>query len=78
MILILLIFISPRTFTVYKDSLWFEISLRSIWLKRNFHRSEFHYVRSHVNVDNEVTSHRSEILRRGEISNWFKFTSGLM
>ena len=26
------------------------------------HRSEFHYARSHENADNEVTSHRSEIL----------------
>ena len=79
MILILRIFISLRTFTVYKEkSLWFEIWFRSIWLKRNFHRSEFHYVRSHVNADNEITSHRSEILPQGEISNRFKFTSGLM
>ena len=28
----------------------------SIWPKWNLHRSEFHYTRSHVNVDNEVTT----------------------
>ena len=28
----------------------------------NLHQSEFHSVRSHVNANNEVTSHRSEIL----------------
>ena len=67
-------FISLRAFTVYmENSLWFEISLRS-----NLHRSEFHYAQSHVNADNEVTSHRSEILLRSEISNRFEFTSGLM
>ena len=43
-----------------------------------FDRSEFHSARSHVNADNEVTSHRSEILSRSEISNRFEFTSGLM
>ena len=44
-------FISLRAFTVYmENSLRFEI----------LHRSEFHYARSHVNADNEVTSHRSE------------------
>ena len=31
-----------------------------------------------MNADNEVTSHRSEILPRSEISNRFEFTSGLM
>ena len=72
-------FISLRAFTVYmENSLRFEISLRSIWLKWNLHRSEFHYAESHVNADNEVTSHRSEILPRSEISNQFEFTSGLM
>ena len=39
---------------------------------------KFHYVRSHVNAEDEVTLHRSEILLRIEISNWFEFTSGLM
>ena len=43
-----------------------------------FDRSEFHSARSHVNADNEVTSHLSEILSRSEISNRFEFTSGLM
>ena len=28
----------------------------SVWPKWNLHRSEFHYTRSHVNVDNEVTT----------------------
>ena len=31
----------------------------------------FENARSHVNVDNEVTSHRSEILPRSEISDRF-------
>ena len=70
-------FISLRAFTVYmENSLRFEISLRSIWPKWNLHRSEFHYARSHVSADNEVTSHRSEILSPSEISN--RFDSGLM
>ena len=30
------------------------------------HRSEFHYARSHVNADNEVTSHRSQILVKSQ------------
>ena len=65
-------FISLQAFTVYmENSLQFEISLRSNW-------SEFHYARTHVNADNEVTSHRSEILPWSEISNRFEFTSGLM
>ena len=72
-------FSSLRAFTVYMENpLWFEISLRSIWLKWNLHRSEFRYARIHVNTDNEVTSHQSEILSRSEISNRFEFTSGLM
>ena len=50
-------FISLRAFTVYmENSLQFEILLRS----------EFHYARSHVNADNEVTSHRSEILPQSD------------
>ena len=59
----------------------FEISNRfemSFRLHGNLHRSKFHYALSHVNADNEVTSHRSEILPQSEISNRFKFTSGLM
>ena len=72
-------FISLRAFTVYmENSLRFEISLRSIWPKWNLHWSEFHSARSHVNADNEVTLHQSEILSRSEISNGFEFTSGLM
>ena len=72
-------FISLRAFTGYKEnSLRFEITLRSIWPKWNLHQKEFHYARSHVNADSEVTSHRSEILPRSEISNWFEFTSGLV
>ena len=67
-------FISLRAFTVYmENSLRFEI-----WPKWNLHRSEFHYAQSHVNADNEVISHRSEILSRSKISNWFEFTLGLM
>ena len=66
-------FISLRAFTIYMENLLrFEISLRSIWAKWNLHRTEFHYAQSHVNADNEVTSHQSEI------SNRFQFTSGLM
>ena len=30
------------------------------------HGSEFHSARSHVNADNEVTSHRSEILVKSQ------------
>ena len=72
-------FISQQAFTIYmENSMRFEISLHSIWPKWNLHRSEFHSARSHVNADNEVTSHRSEILSRSEISNQFEFTSGLM
>ena len=72
-------FISLRAFAVYmENSLQFEISLRSNWTQWNSHWSEFHYVRSHVNADNEVTSHRSEILPQNEISNRLEFTSGLM
>ena len=62
-LMILCNFISLRAFFVYmKNSLRFEISLRSIWPKWNLHRSEFHSARSHVNADNEITSHWSEIL----------------
>ena len=58
-------FISLRAFTVYIENLLqFEISLRSIWRKKNLHRSEFHHAQSHVNADNEVISGRSEILPR--------------
>ena len=65
--------------TVYmENSLRSEISLWPIWPKWTLHQSEFHYARSHVNADNEVTSHQSEILPRSEISNRFEFTSGLM
>ena len=72
-------FISLRVFIVYmENSLLFEILLRSNWPKWNLHRSEFHDARSHVNADNEVTSHRSEILPQSEISNRFEFTSGLV
>ena len=72
-------FISLRAFTVYMEkSLGFDISLRSNWPKWDLHRSEFHYAQSHVNADNDVTSHRSKILPRSEISNQFEFTSDLM
>ena len=70
-------FISLCAFTVYMESsLRLEISLWSIWqicTKVSFTTPE-----SHVNADNEVTSHRSEILSRSEISNQFEFTVGLM
>ena len=66
-------FISLRAYTIYMENpLRFEISLQSIWPKWNFHRSEFHYAQSHVNPDNEFTSHRSEISNRSDL------TSGLM
>ena len=72
-------FISLRAVTVYmENSLRFEISLRSIWPKWNLHQSEFHFAWTHVNANNEVTLHRSEIFTRSEISNRFEFTSGLM
>ena len=41
-------------------------------------QSEFHFAWTHVNVNNEVTLHRSEILPPGEISNRFEFSLGLM
>ena len=66
-------FISLRAFTVYmENSLRFEISHGRIG------RREFNLARSHVNIDNEVTLHRHEILPRSEISNRFEFTSGFM
>ena len=72
-------FTALRAFTVYmENSLRFKLSLRSIWVKWNLHWSEFHSARSYVNADNEVTSHRSEILPSSEIPNQFEFTSGLM
>ena len=72
-------FASLQAFTIYMEkSLWFEISLRSIWPKWNLHRSEFYYARSHVNADNEATSHQGEILPRSKISNRFEFTSGFV
>ena len=38
----------------------------------------FHFGWTHVDVNNEVTLHRSDILHRSEISNRYKFTSSLM
>ena len=68
-------FFSLQAFTVYmENSLRLKISLRSIWPKWNLHRNEFHYARKYVNADNEVISHRSEILHRSEVSNRFQFT----
>ena len=63
-------FILLRAFTVYMEN--------AIWLKWNLHWSEFHYTRSHVNADNEIASHRSEILPRSETSNRFEFSLGLI
>ena len=69
-------FIWLRAFTVHmENSLRFEISLRSIWPKRNLHRSEFHYTRSHANADNKVTSRRSKILPQSEIWNRFEISN---
>ena len=48
-----------------ENPLRFEISVNLTEVK--FYKSEFHYTRSHVNTDNEVTSHRSEILHQSEI-----------
>ena len=68
-----------ETFTVYiENSPRFEFSPRSNLTKWNFHRSEYHFGRSHVNNNNKVILHRSEILPRSEISNQFDFTSGFM
>ena len=59
-------FILLWAFTVYMENpLRFEISINLTEVK--LHKSEFHYTRSHVNADNEVTSHRSEILHQSEI-----------
>ena len=71
-------FFFTAAITVYmENSLPFETSLRSVWPKWNFDRSELHSARSHVNINNEVTSHQSEILSQSEISSRFEFTSGL-
>ena len=71
-LMILRNFISLQAFIVYiENSLRFEILLRSNWPEWNLHRSEFHFFRSHVNADNEVTLHRSEILPQSEISDRF-------
>ena len=71
--------ISLRAFIVYmEDSLRFEISLWSNQADWNLHQSEFHFALTHVNANDEVTLHRSEIFPRSEISNRFEFTSGLM
>ena len=43
-----------------------------------FTRSEFHFAWTHVNANNEVTLHQSEILPQGETSDRFEFASGLM
>ena len=72
-------FISLWVFTVdMENSLRFESLLQSIWMEWKLHRSEFRYARSHLNADNEVTSHQFEILPQSEISNPFEFNSGLM
>ena len=72
-------FVSLRVFTLYmENSLRSEIHFGQIDRSEILHRSEFHYTRSYMNADNEVTSHQREILPRSEISNWFEFTSGLM
>ena len=72
-------FISLQAFTVHmENSLRFEIPLRSTWTKWNLHRKDFHFAWTHVNANNEVTLHRSEILPWSEISNQFELTSGLM
>ena len=71
-------FISLRAFTIYmENSLQYEIHFGQ-FDRSDLHRSEFHSVGSHVNADNEVTSHQSEILSRIEISNRFEFTLSLM
>ena len=54
------------------SSLWPERNLSEV--KLNYHWSEFHYARKYVNADNEVISHRSEILHQSEISNRLEFT----
>ena len=78
-LMILRNFISLWAFTVYmENSLQFEILLWSFRPKWNLHRNEFHYTRIHVNADNEINSHRYEILSRSEISHWFEFTLGLI
>ena len=57
--------------------MWFEILLWSNWTKWNLQRSELHFTWTHVNENNEVNSHRSEILSQSEASNRFEFTSRL-
>ena len=42
------------------------------------HRSEFHFARTHVNTNDEVTLRRIETLTQSEIWNRFEFTSGLV
>ena len=78
-LMILRNFISLRAFAVYMgNSLQFEISLRLNWPKWNLHRSEFHFAWNHVNADNQVALHQSEISRQSEISNRFEFILGLL
>ena len=75
--MILCNFISLRAFTVYmENSLRFEISLRPIWQKWNLHQSEFHYARSHVNADYEVTSPKWNFIPKGNLKPiWVHFGS---
>ena len=70
-------FVSLRAFTVYmENSLRFEISLRSNWPKWNLHQSEFHYARSHVNADYEVTSPKWNFIPKGNLKPiWVHFGS---
>ena len=59
-----------------ENSLRFEISLRPIWQKWNLHQSEFHYARSHVNADYEVTSPKWNFIPKGNLKPiWVHFGS---
>ena len=64
--MILFNFISVQALTVYMETLRFEIPLRSNWPKWYLHQCEFHFARSHVNADNEVTSYWSEFYPQGK------------
>ena len=75
-------FISLKVFIYYLHekltAVWKFTSVKLIEVKLtewNLHRSDFHFAWTHMNTNNEVTSHRSEILPQSEISNRFETRS---
>ena len=71
-------FVSLRAFTVYmKTRCGLKFHFGQFCQGEICTEVSFTTPESHVNADNEVTLHRSEILPQSEISNRFEFTSGL-